>query len=74
MDLDNIHLPKTNPRKLDSKMKQTSLRIAIYDIIKKVEEENNYKFEPYEVDNVLLELVKRNQESYLNTKFGYDMV
>jgi coproporphyrinogen III oxidase-like Fe-S oxidoreductase len=74
MNLDDMDLPKVNQRKQESKMKQTSLRLEIYNTIEKFEKDNGYKFEPYEVDNILLEMVKRNHESYLNTKFGYDTV
>lgn len=74
MDIDEMDLPKVNERKQESKIKQTSLRLEIYKTIQKFEKDNDYKFEPYEVDNILLEMVKRNHELYLNTKFGYDTV
>jgi len=74
MDLDKMQLPKVNQRKLQSKIQQTSLKLELMKTIKKFEEKNDYQFESYEVDNILLEIIKRNHESYLNTKFGYDTV
>lgn len=74
MDLDKMQLPKVNERKQQSKIQQNSLKLKIMETIQEFEKQNNYKFESYEVDNILLEMVKRNHESYLNTKFGYDTV
>jgi hypothetical protein len=74
MDLDEMKLPKVNKRKEQSKIQQVSLKMEIFKTIKKFEEENNYKFESYEVDNILLDMIKRNHESYLITKFGYDII
>ncbi|MFA5585572.1 MAG: hypothetical protein WDA02_03385 [Saccharofermentanales bacterium] len=74
MDLDKMQLPKVNERKQQSKIQQTSLKLELMKTIEKFEKENNYQFESYEVDNILLEMVKRNHELYLNTKFGYDTV
>jgi len=69
-----MQLPKVNERKQQSKIQQNSLKLKIMETIQEFEKQNNYKFESYEVDNILLEMVKRNHESYLNTKFGYDTV
>ena len=74
MDFDDMKLPKVNEPKEESKINQTYLRLELLKTIEKFEKENSYKFETYEVDNVLLEIIKRNHESYLNTKFGYDTV
>ena len=74
MDLDKMQLPKVNERKQQSKIQQTSLKLELMKTIEKFEKENNYQFESYEVDNILLEMVKLNHEAYLNTKFGYDTV
>jgi hypothetical protein len=74
MDLDDMDLPKVNERKQQSKIQQNALKLELMKTIKEFEKQNNYKFESYEVDNILLEMVKRNHESYLNTKFGYDTV
>lgn len=74
MDLDKMQLPKVNERKQQSKIQQNALKLELMKTIQEFEKSNNYKFESYEVDNILLEMVKRNHESYLNTKFGYDTV
>ena len=74
MDLDKMQLPKMNERKQQSKIQQTSLKLELMKTIEKFEKENNYQFESYEVNNILLDMIKRNHESYLNSKFGYDMV
>ncbi len=69
-----MDLPKVNERKQQSKIQQNALKLELMKTIEEFEKKNNYKFESYEVDNILLEMVKRNHESYLNTKFGYDTV
>lgn len=69
-----MQLPKVNERKQQSKIQQNALKLELMKTIQEFEKSNNYKFESYEVDNILLEMVKRNHESYLNTKFGYDTV
>lgn len=69
-----MDLPKVNERKQQSKIQQNALKLELMKTIEEFEKQNNYKFESYEVDNILLEMVKRNHESYLNTKFGYDTV
>lgn len=74
MDLDKMQLPKVNERKQQSKIQQNALKLELRKTIEEFEKANNYKFESYEVDNILLEMVKQNHESYLNTKFGYDLV
>jgi hypothetical protein len=74
MDLDNMQLPKVNERKQKSKIQQTLLKLELMKTIEKFEKENDYHFEPYEVDNILLNMIKQNHESYLTAKFGYDMV
>ena len=74
MNLDNMQLPKVNDRKQESTIKQTSLKLKLLNTIEEFEKEYGYKFQSYEVDNVLLEMIKRNHESYLITKFGYDTI
>jgi hypothetical protein len=74
MDLDKMQLPKVNERKQQSKIQQTSLKLELMKTIEKFQKDNNYQFESYEVDNILLDMIKRNHESYLITKFGYDTV
>ena len=74
MNLDNMKLPKVNQRKAESKRMQLELEIKFNEMIEVFEKENNYKFKIYEIDNMLLSLVKRNHESYLRTDFGNDMI
>lgn len=73
-DLNKMKLPKVNERKQQSKIQQNALKYQLIKTIEQFQQDNNYKFEPYEVDNILLEMIKRNHESYLTTKFGYDTV
>lgn len=70
----NMDLPKINERKQQSKIEQTTLSMSIYRTIEKYQKDNNYVFEPYEIDNVLLNMIKKNHESYLNAKFGFDAI
>jgi hypothetical protein len=72
--VNNMKLPEVNVRKQTSKQHQTKLKLRILEYIKLYEIENNYQFEIYEIDNILLEIVKHHHESYLNTKFGYDTI
>lgn len=68
------NLPKINERKQLSKKNQTLLRLEFQEAIMRFEKENSYKFEPYEVDNVLLEMVIQNHKSYLRGKFGNETI
>lgn len=74
MDLDKMQLPKINKRKQRSKIQQNALYLEIAKTIEKFEKDNDYKFESYEVDNILLDMIKRNHESYLRSRFGNDTV
>lgn len=74
MDLNNMQLPKINERKQRSKIMQNSLYLEIAKTIEQFEKDNGYEFESYEVDNTLLDMIKRNHESYLRSKFGNDTV
>lgn len=65
-----MELPKLNMRKKQSKLMQTKLKLELLKLIDKFETENDYKFEAYEVDNMLLSVVKENHEGYLRAKFG----
>jgi len=65
-------LPKINQRKRKSKLMQNELMGEILSLIDLVEKKSGYEFEPYEIDNVLLGMVKRNQESYIKNKLGGD--
>lgn len=72
MSWDN--LPKVNERKAKSKEMQLEFEIKLRKMIKDFEKEYEYDFESYEIDNILLELVKKNHERYLRAKFGNDMI
>lgn len=74
MELDNMKLPKINKIKHKSKLMQSSLKLDIQKLIEKFEIDNEYDFELYEIDNVLLEIIQDHHRSYLTAKFGYDMV
>jgi len=67
------NLPAINMRKQESKQQQLSLKLEILKTIQKFEEKEEYEFESYEIDNMLLEMIKRNHESYLTEKFGTDI-
>lgn len=71
---DSIQLPKVNERKLQSKQMQTKLELKIKESINELEKEFSYEFLPYEVDNVLLGIVKTNHTSYLNQALGFDTI
>ena len=72
MSFDN--LPKMNERKAKSNEMQLELEIKLRKTIKEFEKENDYEFKSYERDNVLLNLVKKNHESYIRSDFGNDMI
>jgi hypothetical protein len=65
-----MKMPKVNKLRIDSKIKQNALRLDIYKVIETFEKDNNYKFESYEIDRVLLDIMVRNHEAYLDGKFG----
>lgn len=69
-----MELPKLNKRKRQSKIHQSSLKNELLKTIERFEYGNEYKFEPYEVDNILLDIIKQNHISYLNAKFGDDTI
>jgi len=74
MSLDGMRSPKVNERRQESTHKQTSLKIALLEAIKKFEKESDYEFEPYEIDNIFLDMIRRNHESYISCKFGNLMI
>lgn len=65
-----MDLPKLNMRKKQSKSMQTKLKLELLELIIKFENDNNYNFETYEVDDMLLSIIKENHEGYLRAKFG----
>lgn len=72
--LDEMKLPKVNQRKQQSKVICNKLENKIRKLIDDFQEENIYKFESYEIDNIFLKMIKGNHESYLRTKFGDDTI
>lgn len=58
-------LPIVNKRMSKSITQRNKLEAAILETIRKVEIENDYSFEPFEIDYVLLEMIKRNHAYYL---------
>ena len=74
MSSNGWNLPTINMRRQESNHKQTSLKIALLEAIKKFEKESDYEFEPYEIDNIFLDMIKRNHESYISCKFGNLMI
>lgn len=68
------NLPKLNKRKHESIIKQNELSCKLFRFIEQFEKENNYKFESYEIDNVLLNIIKNNHEYYIRAKFGNDLI
>lgn len=65
-----MDLPRVNNRKHESRIKQNDLELAILEAISKLEKDSGYTFQPYEVDNVLLKMIKKNHEYYLINEFG----
>lgn len=71
-NLDGMKLPKVNKRKQQSNDMMRRLHVEILNTIEKFEKDNDYEFEPYESDAVLLEIIQDNHAGYLRTKFGPD--
>ena len=69
-----MKLPKVNIRKQESREHQFTLYGKIRETIANYQNETKYEFETYEIDNVLLEMIKRHHEGYLNVKFGTDAI
>lgn len=69
-EIKNMQLPKVNKRRQQCQEMANKLHIAITKAIEAVEADNNYEFECYERDKVLIEMVVDNHEAYLKTKFG----
>lgn len=70
MNLDDMALPKSNETRQKSIFFQRALKTAILNTITKMETENDYHFQPYEIDDVLLDILKQHHNSYLIGKFG----
>lgn len=69
-----MRLPKVNECKQKSRHMQTKLRIAILECVSNLEKSEEYDFLPYEMDNVLLSIIKDNHEAYLTQHFGNDTI
>jgi len=65
-------LPKVNEKRQLSQELQMTLKNEIHEAIRKIEKSNNYEFEVFEVDYVLLDMVKSHHTMYLNMKFKTD--
>jgi hypothetical protein len=74
VDLDNMKLPSVNERRQLSNTQRQRLNREIRDTINRLQAESGYVFEQYEVDEVLLDLVKSSQESYIVKKFGNNQI
>ncbi len=66
----DIKLPKVNEQRQLSQSLQFELKNAIHQSIRKIERVNNYEFEVFEVDWVLLDMIKSHHTMYLNMKFN----
>jgi hypothetical protein len=66
-------LPQINERRAESLSHQGALQILLYNTIEEYKDDSGYEFETYEIDSVLLKLIQRNHESYINMKFGNEM-
>ena len=64
------NLPKINEAEADSEEKRIQLELQIRKTIANFERDNNYKFQLFELDNVLLSILKKNSEMYLRVHFN----
>ena len=74
VNLDNMQLPKVNLKRQKSRQMMNSLSTSIYEAIVNFQKENDYNFESYEIDSVLLDMIQSNHKSYLRSKFGSDTI
>ena len=68
------NLPKINTRKHQSHEMQTELELKFRRLISQFEKEKNYEFKAYEIDNMLLNIIKKNHEAYIRNDFGSDTI
>lgn len=68
MSLEN--LPPVNENLAESEEKRIQLELQIRKTIANFERDNNYKFQLFELDNVLLSMLKKNSEMYLRVHFN----
>lgn len=62
-------LPKVNEAEAESEEKRIQLELKLRNTISQFERDNNYKFQLFELDNVLLSILKKNCEMYLRVHF-----
>lgn len=74
MAIDDEQLPKVNKRREKCNEMEWKLRTHLRQAISDFESKNNYKFEPYERDYILLKMVQDNHNSYITTKFGPERI
>jgi hypothetical protein len=68
--LDEMQLPECNQKRLLSQMMLNQLEIELKSTIENFQNQNNYSFKPYELDFMLLSIIKSHHESYIMMKFG----
>jgi hypothetical protein len=68
------NMPKLNMRKHTSSIQQKALNIELLKTIELFEKTNEYEFLSYEIDNVLLDIVKKRHEIYLLAEFGHTTI
>lgn len=64
------NLPKINESQAESEEKRIELELQIRKTISNFERDNNYKFQLFELDNILLSMLKKNSEMYLIVHFN----
>lgn len=69
--MDETILPEVNEVAQRSAAHRAFLHLAISQAIETQEKQHNYKFESYEIDLVLLTIVRNRHEQYITSKFGY---
>lgn len=62
-------LPKTNEKEQRSEEMRSHLALRLIKIQQDLEKEHNYKFDPWEVDAVLVEVIRRHQHDYMRNQF-----
>lgn len=73
-DIDKMQLPEVNQRRQLSTVRQNELKLELVKTIIKFQNDKNYLFESFEADNVLLQMIQENHESYLSSRFGHKTV
>ncbi len=63
--------PKINERLADSEDMCLQFEIKLIKLIADFEEEHDYKFLPYELDDIFLKRIRRNHQLYLKAEFKH---